>query len=52
MSIKKEVIHIKVNPTKLRNELHFDVQRNTRANVFKDRTKYTRKRKHKNKEDC
>lgn len=52
MNIKKEVIRIKVDPTKLRNELHFDVQRNTRANVFRDRTKYTRKTKHKNKEDC
>ena len=52
MSIKKEVIHIKVNQTKLRNELHFDVQRTTRANVFRDRTKYTRKKKHKNKEEC
>lgn len=49
--VKKEVLHIKVNQTKLRNEFHFDVQRTTRSNVFKDRTKYTRKRKHKNKED-
>ena len=52
MSMKKEVIHIKVDQTKLRNELHFDVQRNTRANVFRDRTKYSRKKKHKNKEEC
>lgn len=31
----------------LRNTLHFDVQRKTRSNVFRDRTKYTRKTKHK-----
>lgn len=33
----------------VRNEMHFDVQRKTRAHVFRDRTKYTRKVKHKNK---
>ena len=49
--MKKETLHIKVDQTKLRNEMHFDVQRNTRANVFRDRTKYTRKRKHKGKEE-
>lgn len=48
---QKEVLHIKVDPTKLRNEMHFDVQLNTRANVFRDRTKYTRKKKHKGKEE-
>ena len=31
----------------LRNTLHFDVQRNTHANIFKDKTKYNRKSKHK-----
>lgn len=46
-----EHIKIKVDVTKLRNEMHFDVQRRTRANVFRDRTKYSRKRKHKGKED-
>ena len=45
--MKKEIITIKVDITKVRNELHFDVQRNTRANIFRDRTKYTRKEKHK-----
>ena len=34
----------------LRNTLHFDVQRNTRSNTFRDRTKYTRKIKHKNRD--
>lgn len=38
---------IKVDDTKIRNEFHFDVQRNTKAAVFKDKTKYTRKQKHK-----
>jgi hypothetical protein len=36
-------------PTDTRNELHFAVQKSTRAQVFRDRTKYSRKRKHKNK---
>ena len=40
---------IKVDQTKLRNEMHFDVQKNTRMHIFRDRTKYTRKKKHKNK---
>ena len=46
--MRTEHIKIKIDQTKLRNEMHFDVQRRTRANVFRDRTKYTRKRKHKN----
>ena len=49
--MRTEHIKIKIDQTKLPNKLHFDVQRNTRANVFRDRTKYTRKRKHKNLED-
>ena len=49
--MKKETLHIKVDQTKLRNEMHFDVQRNTRANVFRDRIKYTRKSKYKGKEE-
>lgn len=49
--MKKETIKIKVDQTKLPNKMHFDVQRKTHANVFRDRTKYSRKRKHKNKED-
>jgi len=47
----KEHIKIKVDVTKLRNEMHFDIQRRTRANVFRNRKKYNRKRKHKNKEE-
>ena len=48
---KIEVIKIKVDQTHLPNKMHFEVQKNTHANVFRDRTKYTRKRKHKNKEE-
>lgn len=50
--MKKETIHIKVDQTKLRNELHFNVQKTTRSNIFRDRTKYTRKKKHKNNFYC
>lgn len=35
----------------IRNELHFEIQKNNSAKVFKDKTKYSRKQKHKNKED-
>lgn len=41
-------INIKPEDIKVRNELHFDVQKTTRANIFRDKTKYTRKVKHKN----
>lgn len=51
MKKKKIVIHINPNEIVVPNEMHFEVQRKTRANVFRDRTKYTRKRKHKNQED-
>lgn len=49
--MKKETITVKVDQTKLPNKMHFEVQRTTRANVFRNRKKYTRKRKHKNLED-
>ena len=50
--MKKNKLKITIKPEdiKVRNELHFDVQRSTRANVFRDKTKYTRKKKHKNKD--
>jgi hypothetical protein len=53
MSKKKKIkpIKVKLDVTKLRNELHFEVQKSTRANVFRDRTKYCRKKKHKNKDE-
>ena len=47
--MRTEHITIKVDPTKLRNEMHFEVQRKTHMNIFRNRKKYTRKRKHKNK---
>lgn len=49
--MKQEKIIIHVDMSKVRNEMHFEVQRATRANIFRDRTKYTRKRKHKSKID-
>lgn len=49
--MEKETLHIKVKPTKVRNEVHFNIQKKNRANVFRDRTKYTRKKKHKRKEE-
>jgi len=40
-------ITIKPEDMVIRNTMHFDVQRTTRAHVFKDKTKYSRKVKHK-----
>lgn len=47
--MKPITLHIK--PADARNEMHFEVQKRTRAQVFRDRTKYTRKVKHKHKLD-
>lgn len=33
--------------TELRRLDHFEIQRKNRMNIFRDKTKYTRKRKHK-----
>ena len=44
-----EHMKIKVDPTKLPNKLHFEVQRTTRLQVFRASTTYTRKQTHKNK---
>lgn len=44
-------ITITIKPTDARNEMHFEVQRRTHAQVFRDRTKYTRKVKHKKRLD-
>ena len=53
MSKSKKIkpIKVKLDVTKLRNELHFEVQKSTRANVFRDRTKYCRRKKHRNKDE-
>lgn len=43
---KKVVLKVKVDQTKLPNKLHFEVQKNTRAAVFKPKKgkgSYTRK---------
>lgn len=44
------VIHVSQDDLTLRNEMHFLVQKTTRAQIYRDKTKYTRKKKHKNKE--
>ena len=49
--MKKIRIKVKVNQTELPNKMHFEVQKNTRAVVFRDRTKYCRRRKHKGQTD-
>lgn len=51
MRARKMKMTISVDPSSVRNELHFEVQKRTRMNIFRDRTKYSRKRKHKNLED-
>lgn len=45
-----EHLKIKAKQLKAPNQMHLDVQRKTRMNIFRDRTKYSRKRKHKNRE--
>ena len=35
MTMKKQTIRVKVDQTKLPNKLHFDVQKTTRAHIFK-----------------
>ena len=47
MKKEKIIIKIKPNDLHLRNELHFDIQRKTRAHVFRNRKLYNRKVKHK-----
>lgn len=43
-----EHIKVKVDQTKLPNKMHFEVQKTTRAHIFRNRKKYSRKIKHKN----
>ena len=43
-----KAINFKVKAADRRNEMHFEVQLNTRAQVYRDRKAYTRKVKHKN----
>lgn len=51
MKLKTQTITIKVDQVNLPNKLHFDVQRNNRMQIFRDRTKYSRKIKHKKQEE-
>lgn len=56
MSKKSKKIKFKIRAEDLhiRNEMHFEVQKNTHAQVFKSKKgkgSYTRKQKHKNKEE-
>ena len=48
--MKKKTIIIKIKPDDLhlRNEMHFEVQKRTRMQIFRNRKKYSRKKKHKN----
>lgn len=41
---------IEEHEIEIRNLDHFEVQKRTRANIFKNKKAYTRKKKHKNKE--
>lgn len=46
-----KTITLRIKPADARNEMHFEVQQRTHAQVFRDHTKYTRKIKHKLRED-
>lgn len=50
MKQEKNTLHIKVDQTHVRNEMHFQHQLNNRMNIFRNRKKYTRKSKHKAKD--
>lgn len=39
---------MKIKARDLRNEMHFEVQKNTRMQIYKDRTKYDRNREKSN----
>lgn len=47
MKKEKIVLHIKTNQTELPNKLHLEIQKKNPMRIFRDRTKYTRKMKHK-----
>lgn len=49
--MEKIKFKIKVNYSKLRNPMHLEIQKNNRMNIFRDKTKYTRKQKHKGREE-
>mgnify|MGYP003302881207 CR=1 FL=1 len=47
-NISKKVVEKEVN---IPNKMHLDAQIRYRANIHKDKTKYTRKIKHRNRQD-
>lgn len=47
-NISKKVVEKEVN---IPNKMHLDVQIRYKANVHRDKTKYTRKQKHRNRND-
>ena len=47
-NISKKVVENEVN---IPNKMHLDAQIRYRANIYKDKTKYTRKTKHRNRQD-
>lgn len=49
--MEKMTIKIKPDYSKIPNKMHLEIQKNNRMNIFRDRTKYTRKVKHKGKEN-
>ncbi len=49
--MKKIILRIKSDVTKLPNKIHFEIQKNTKSTITKDKTKYNRKTKHKNNVD-
>ena len=47
--MKKEIIKVKVDQTKLPNKMHFEVQKTTRANIYKPKKgkgSYVRRKKY------
>ena len=49
--MKKEKITIKLDYTKMRNEMHFEVQRKTRMQIQESKKKYNRKKLRKPSQD-
>lgn len=47
-NISKKVVEKEVN---IPNKMHLDAQIRYKANVYRDKTKYTRKQKHRNRND-
>lgn len=50
--MKKVTIKVKVNQTKLPNKMHFDVQKTTRAHIYKPKKGKGSFRRNKKVDDC